>query len=66
MKRNQARNIIIHNSNSSSLPGIINEFHIQVIERRLNRLSLSSEQKITVIDKIIENLKSREINGIIK
>jgi hypothetical protein len=67
MRKNHALNIIIHNadSNPDFRPDIVNEFHVQVIERRLNQLPLTTAQKVIVIDKIIESLKKREINGII-
>lgn len=51
---------------SHSLSNKINEFHVEVIERRLNNSNLSAKEKIAVIDRILENLKSRENEGIIK
>lgn len=69
MKKNQIRRVIIHgadNLNFNSLSDKINEFHIEVIERRLNQLSLTKEQKNAVINRIIDNLKLREVNGVIK
>lgn len=63
MKRNQIGCIIIHgaeNADFSALSYKISAFHVQIIERRLSKLPLTPEQKIAVIDKIIENLKSRE------
>ncbi|WP_347295889.1 hypothetical protein [Enterocloster bolteae] len=44
----------------------INEFHLEVVERRLNSSNLTTDDKIAVIDKILDNLKSREFDGIIK
>ena len=41
-------------------------FHLEVVERRLNSSNLTTEEKITVIDKILDNLKSHELDGIIK
>ena len=68
MRKNQAISVIIHNadSNSDSRSDIANKFHVQVIERRLNQLPLTTVQKISVINKIIENIKLREVNDIIK
>lgn len=69
MKKNCIQNIIIHvsdNMDSHSLSDKINEFHVEVIERRLCNSNLSVKEKIAVIDRIMENLKSREHEGIIK
>ncbi len=69
MKKNCVQNIIIHvsdNMDFHALSDKINEFHFELIERRLNSSNLTTEEKITVIDKILENLKLRELNGIIK
>lgn len=69
MKKNYVQNVIIHVSDNvdfHALSDKINEFHFEAIERRLNRSNLTTEEKITVIDKILESLKSRELNGIIK
>ncbi len=69
MKKNCIQNIVIHvsdNMDSRSLSNKINEFHVEVIERRLNDSNLSAKEKIAVIDRILENLKSREHEGIIK
>ena len=64
MKRNCVQNVIVHipdNMDLHALSDKINEFHLEVVERRLN-----SSNKIAVIDKILDNLKSREFDGIIK
>ena len=69
MKKNCVQNVIIHVSDNvdfHALSDKITEFHFEVIERRLNSSNLTTEEKITVIDKILESLKSRELNGIIK
>ena len=69
MKKNCIRNIIVHNADHVDLHTLadkVSEFHVQVIEQRLGQSNLTREQKVTIIDKIIENLKSREINGFIK
>lgn len=69
MKKNKIQNVIIHiadNADIHALSDKVNAFHVDVIERRLNQSDLTTEQKIAVIDKIIENLKLREVNGFIK
>lgn len=65
MKRPQIRNIIPHFVQCEhSLSDGIAEFHAQIIESRLNRLDLTTEQKLTVIDQIIVNLKSNQIHTV--
>lgn len=69
MKKNYAHKVIVHISDDTDIHALsrkVSEFHIDVIERKLNQTNLTTEQKITVIDKILGNLKSREVNGIIK
>lgn len=69
MKKNYVQNIIIHDSegiDSDTLTNKINKFHAEVIERRLSQSNLTVSDKIQVIDKILESLKSREQNGVIK
>lgn len=69
MGKNKIRSIIIHRNNNAhtdSLSSRVNEFHVQVIERKLGQLYSTAEQKIAVIDEIIGNLKLREVNGFIK
>lgn len=69
MRKNCVHNIIIHISDkmdTHTLSNKINEFHVKVIERRLNNSDLTDKEKITVIDNILDNLKSRELDGIIK
>ena len=69
MYKNRIQNIVIHEPTSGDMRVLadkVNTFHVDVIERRLNQSNLATEQKIAVIDKIIENLKSREVNGFIK
>ena len=68
-KKNNIKNIIIHNGeidNLNFLSDRINKFHSEIIERKLNETNLSPKQKILVVEKIIKYLKSRENNGIIK
>lgn len=69
MYQNRIRNIVIHEPISGDVRALadkVSAFHVDVIERRLNQSNLTTKQKITVINKILENLKSREVNGFIK
>ena len=69
MKKNCVKNVIVHmpeNMDFHTLSDKINEFHLEVVERRLNGSNLTTDEKIAVIDKILDNLKSRELDGIIK
>ena len=69
MRKNIVRNVIVHiadNTDIHTLADRVSEFHADIIERKLNQSDLTTEQKIAVIDKILDNLKSREDNGIIK
>ncbi|WFR55409.1 hypothetical protein QA584_17565 [Anaerocolumna sp. AGMB13025] len=69
MKKNCVQNVIIHFSDNMDfqvLSDKINEFHCEVIKRRLTSSDLTTEEKITVIDKILEKLKLCELDGSIK
>ena len=55
--------MIIHIADTlddNTLTNKVSEFYVQIIKRRLNESDLSTVEKITVIDKIIENLKLQE------
>lgn len=67
MKKPQIRSIIPHlvqYEHPQSLSDRIADLHAGVIESRLNRLELTTEQKLTVIDHIIANLKSGEVHNV--
>lgn len=67
MKKPQIRNIIPHfvrDENPVPLAERLSDFHVQIIERRLNQLDLTTEQKLTVLDQIIDNIKSREVQHV--
>ena len=69
MRKNLVQNVIIHISDNVDIHALadkISEFHADMIERKLNQSDLTTEQKIAALDKIIDDLKSREVNGIIK
>lgn len=70
MVNKQVRNIIIHlvkpPESDTSIPDKINELHVEIIRQRLKQNNLTAEQKIAVIDRIIQNLKTREMAGIIR
>lgn len=44
----------------------VNAFYVEVIERRLKQSGLTTKEQLFVIDHIIENMKSREVHGIIE
>lgn len=55
--------VIVHtpdNMNRDHMSEKINNFYLNVVRRQLRQSNLTAEQKITVIDKVIENLKSRK------
>ena len=69
MRNNRIRNVVVHiadNADIHALGDKVSIFHADMIERKLRQSCLSTEQKIAVIDKIIDALKSGEINGVIK
>lgn len=68
MRKNTARNIVVHTSSERSpdiLANRVSEFHAEIVARRLRRADLTTEQKIEVIDKIIADLRMRETDGMI-
>ena len=69
MKKNLVRSVSVHikdGADMNALADMISDLHADIIERRLKNSGLSSKQQAEVIDRIIENLKSREQNGLIK
>lgn len=67
MRKNYVQGIILHTGEHTGAPSLadrVNEFHTEIIERRLSASGLSPEQKIAVIDQIIENLKLRSPDSI--
>lgn len=69
MRNNRIRNVVVpiaDNADIHALGDKVSIFHADMIERKLRQSNLSTEQKIAVIDKIIDALKSGETNGIIK
>lgn len=63
------RSIIVHAGSEADhqlRADKLNEFHVDIIRRRLNESNLTTAQKIAVVDKIIESLRLREIDGIIR
>lgn len=60
MRKNYVQDIILHTGEHTGVPSLadrVSEFHTEIIERRLSASGLSPEQKIAVIDQIIENIK---------
>ena len=63
MRKKGACNVIVHIADTlddNTHANKVSEFYVQIIKRRLNESDLSTVEKITVIDKIIENLKLQE------
>lgn len=63
MKKPQIRRVIAHvvrDEHTEALSDRIAALHVQVIEHSLNRLELTIQQKQTVIDLILANLKTGE------
>ena len=69
MRENVVQNVIVHIADDTDIYTIadkISGFHVDIIEHRLNQSDLTVKQKIAIVDKILDNLKSREVNDIIK
>ncbi len=69
MRKNVIRNVVVHVADDADIHALadkVSEFHADIIERKLNQSNLTTAQKIAVIDKIIDDLKSREVNEFIK
>lgn len=68
MKKNQVHRVVIHRAgeNAEAFSEKSAAFHVEVIERRLNRSELAGKEKIAVIDKILENIKFQEGCGVRK
>ena len=63
MRKKGACNVIVHIADTldgNTLSDKASEFYAQIIKCRLNESNLTTEEKISVIDKIIENLKLHE------
>ena len=68
MSKQIVQGIVLHtppNSPSQSLANRVSEFHAEVIERRLKQTNLTTEQKIGVLDRILTDLRAREVEGVI-
>lgn len=66
MKKNHVQTVIIHMEDCpdpSRLWGSVSTFYAGYIGRKLSQSDLTPEQQIAVIDKVIKNLKLREINN---
>ena len=61
MRQNCVRSIVVHLPEGFD-PGTLSEkvsrFHAEVIERHLNQKGLTPEDRIQVVDKIIQTLRS--------
>lgn len=68
-RRNRVQHVIIHCSDDArrKLLNKINEFHVDLIERRLSQeIGLTGPEKVAIVDQIVALLQSKERNGIIK
>lgn len=65
MKKNQVRRVIVHQKREAAeaFAEKASAFHVEVIERRLDRSGFTAAEKIAVIDKILENIKSQKDHG---
>lgn len=64
MRKNIIKNVIVHKVESSdkhTLSDRISELHTEIIERKLNQSGLTKKEKIEVLDKILDNLRSADI-----
>lgn len=69
MRKNLVRSVSVHiedGADLNALADMISDLHADIIERRLKNSGLSPKQQAEVIDRIIENLKAREQNGLTK
>lgn len=69
MRKNLVRNISVYiddGADPNALADMMSELHADIIERRLKNSDLPPKQQAEVIDMIIESLKVREHNGLIK
>ena len=67
MKKPQIRSIIPHfvqDEHPQSLSDRIADLHIQVIERSLSQSDLTTAQKLSVIDQIMDNLRACEAQSV--
>lgn len=55
----KAKNVtvdIVENENGDSITEKVNDFHIDVIRRRFDQSNFTLNQKVEILDKIIQNL----------
>lgn len=61
--KKQIKNVFVHivaYESTDSLTERVNAFHVDIIQRRLKQSNLTTDQKIDVVNKIIENLHSKK------
>ncbi len=69
MRKNQVQRVIVRAApkpESLALAEKISRLHAEIIERELEQSPLSVQEKITVLDQIIADLKARESDGLIR
>lgn len=60
------RNLIIHtpmHMDAASLANKVDALHVELVRRKLKQSSLTAEQKVKVIDIIIDDLHQQEVTG---
>lgn len=60
MRKKKPCNVIVHvadSQNCDKLADEVSDFYVQVVKRKLSESDLATEDKITVIDRVIESLK---------
>lgn len=58
------RHVVVHiadNADLSAIANQISEYHADLIARRLQQSDLSAEQKIAVIDRILEKQRAGDL-----
>ncbi len=61
--KKQIKNVFVHvvtYESNNSLTEQVNAFHVEIIQRRLKQSNLTADQKIDVVNRIIENLHSKK------
>ena len=63
MGKNRIRNVVIHvteHTDRAALAEKVCKFHVAVIERRIHQSNLPPNQRILLLDRIIENCRASE------
>lgn len=63
MRKNRVQDIVIHGADSGearAAAGGMSAFHAELIARRLRQASLTAEERIAVLDRVVAILRSRD------